>query len=185
MHPIAKILVGKQPRVYGPLLSDAGDDMGLKIYKMITPSDPLTFLADDDKIAIAATIILGRGMAGLEEGERDLSGKTLFLFATKEYFDEQTKATLGSDLAEFFKANRVKLADAFDSFATMTVKERRLLEEAKAHMSAEEFAKFRAKIDDEYRSSLNRWSEYAWDLAKTMRANKEGNNDAVIHDKST
>ena len=53
----------------------------MNIYEFITPSDPITFKADDDKVAFTCALLLGNGKAGCENKATGESLPTMLMFA--------------------------------------------------------------------------------------------------------
>ena len=61
----------------------------MNIYKFITPSDPITFKAENDKIAYACVLFLGNGKAGCENCTSKKSYYEKHIFKNK-IFTSQT-----------------------------------------------------------------------------------------------
>lgn len=157
-----------------PLLTQgrtAGSVQGgkMRLYEMVTPSDSLTFYAEDEKIAIAVTLFIGGGKAGLLRENGEQVRGTLLLFTTGLKAAATIDGLLGMPLGDFIEANRLKIADAMDTFATMDRHQRTMIDEARNYMTPENFRKFRASVDDKARTSLSAWSEYAWKCADRFR----------------
>jgi len=55
----------------------------MNIYEFITPSDPITFKADDDKVAFVCAAILGKGQAGCENKTTGESLPTMLMFSKR------------------------------------------------------------------------------------------------------
>jgi len=57
----------------------------MNIYEFITPSDPITFKADDDKVAFTCALLLGNGKAGCTNLKTGDSIPTMLMFAKDPY----------------------------------------------------------------------------------------------------
>lgn len=136
------------------------------IYKLITPSDPITFLADDPKIAIAASLLLGNGKAGCKN-EKGESLPTMYLFHPDPL--PEIEKDLGCSLDSFLESNRHKLSECFLSFAYGDIEDRRQYDDAiQAITDPLELEKFKAKHEDRNRSSMSQWVKSAWSIGKKL-----------------
>jgi hypothetical protein len=77
----------------------------MNIYEFITPSDPITFKTDSDKIAFVCALILGQGKAGCKKipntNEEEVNLPTLLMFNPDP--EKTISDFLGSDIIECFK----------------------------------------------------------------------------------
>jgi hypothetical protein len=138
------------------------------IYEFITPSDPITFKADDDKIAIAVSLLLGNGKAGCrkEDGE---SLPTMYLFHSDPL--PEIEKSLGESLETFIDSNKDAIATAFDSFAYGSIEDRKQYDDAtEAITDPAKLEEFKSKHEDRHRSSMSQWVQMAWKYGKAMRA---------------
>jgi len=142
------------------------------IYEIINPSDPYTFKADDERIAKAVAIILGEGAYGLKNtgtGD-DLSDSTLLLFRDEKGIHKALEDTFGDGgLENFIKANKVAMADAFNSVLCMNNGDRSRYEDAVASLEPDKRQEYRDKVHDKRRSSMNDIGGLAWNIAKNLR----------------
>lgn len=142
----------------------------MMIYEFITPSDPITFLANDDKIAFACAIILGRGRAGCnrydEEG-KEINLQSMCMFAPDPFY--HINATLKRELNDFIAENKQAIAEAFKTFSYGNITERIAYNEALAAIAdPEKLKEFKAKHEDRNRSSMSQWVKSAWKIADNL-----------------
>ena len=100
----------------------------MNIYEFITPSDPITFKADDDKIACICSLVLGNGKDGCTNIETGESLPTMIVFM-KDGLEKVTEF-LGSDMDTFIAQNKEKISDCFKTFAYGSVAERKTYDDA-------------------------------------------------------
>ena len=138
----------------------------MKTYEFVTPSDPITFKTDDDKIAFMCGLILGGGKAGVNRQDDDgdeINIPTLLIF----HNDPQSVINdyLGMDSKEFVEQNRNKIADCFRSFAYGNFSDRKQFDDAVESITDPvKLQEFKKKHEDRNRSSLSEWVNYAWQL---------------------
>ena len=141
------------------------------IYEFITPSDPITFLSDDDKVAFLCSVVLGNGKAGCKR--IDENGKEIRLPSMLMFDSEPEKAIddfLCEPLGSFFEKNKQKIKDCFDSFAYGTIEDRQKYDDALSAIADPEKQKeFKLKHEDENRSSMSQWVKGAWQSAKNIK----------------
>ena len=140
------------------------------LYEFITPSDPVTFAAPDDKVAFVCALLLGNGKAFCtrEDGE---SVASCILFAPPGTLETRCQEILGMSLDEYLTAHREPLATAFESFAYGDFDSRRQYDAAiKAITEPDKLAEFKAEHEDRKRTSLSKWVKAAWSHAKALRA---------------
>jgi hypothetical protein len=147
----------------------------MNIYEFVTPSDPITFKTDDDKVAYACAVVLGNGKAGChrhdEKGNEVNLNTMLMLCADPE---PVIKEDLGMSLDEFLDKNRLKMAECFLSFAYGSVSDRITYDDAMAAITDEEKRKeFKAKHEDRNRSSMSKWVKYAWQVGENLKKPKK------------
>jgi hypothetical protein len=138
------------------------------IYEFITPSDPITFKTEDDKIAYACSVLLGSGKAGCHNKDTNVNLGTILMFDPDP--DSTIKEFLGMDFEEFIEANKLSMAECFESFAYGRVGERKNYEDALVAITDPEKAKeFKLKHEDRNRSSMSKWVQSAWRIAENLR----------------
>ena len=139
------------------------------IYEFVTPSDPITFECDNDKIAFTCAVIIGSGKAGCHRYEKgkDISIPSLMLFDKEP---EKTIAEyLGCDISKFTDDNHEKIASGMKSFAYGSIEERVQYDEAiEAITDPDKLEKFKASHEDRNRTSLSKWVAYAWQMGEGM-----------------
>lgn len=136
--------------------------MKMSIYEFITPSDPITFKADDDKIAFTCALLLGNGKAGCENKTTGESLPTMLMFAKDP--DKNIQDFIGGDFREFLEANKQKIAECFKSFAYGSISDRQTFDDAcDAITDPEKLKEFKSKHEDKNRSSLSQWVKAAWE----------------------
>lgn len=85
----------------------------MNIYEFITPSDPITFKADDDKVAFTCALLLGNGKAGCENKATE-SLPTMLMFAKDP--DKDIQDFIGGDFKRFLKPINQRLQSASSLF---------------------------------------------------------------------
>lgn len=141
------------------------------IYEFITPSDPITFIANDDKVAFAVGLIAGGGNAGVERVKDYKSLDTLLMFADENQFKEIVKKNLGVDTLNLFvEDNKKSIIDALDSFMYGGASERNTYDDAiSAITDPVKLKAFKASHEDRQRSSCSELVKYAWQCAENLR----------------
>lgn len=139
------------------------------IYEFITPSDPITFTAEDPRIAFVCGLVLGNAKAGVRS-EKDESLPTLWLFSSKEDTEAGIIDFLGCPLREFVTGREEEIAACFDTFAYGSIADRRDHDAAlRAITDPAKLAEFRAHHEDQRRTSMSRWVQHAWNYARSFR----------------
>ena len=139
----------------------------MNIYEFITPSDPITFKADDDKVAFTCALLLGNGKAGCENKATGKSLPTMLMFAKDP--DKDIQDFIGGDFKEFLEANKPKIAECFKSFAYGSVSDRQTFDDAcDAITDPEKLKEFKEKHEDKNRSSMSQWVKGAWQYGERM-----------------
>ena len=139
----------------------------MNIYEFITPSDPITFKADDDKVAFTCALLLGNGKAGCTNLKTGDSIPTMLMFAKDPEKDIQD--FIGGDFKEFFEGNKPKISECFKSFAYGSFSDRQSFVDAcDAITDPEKLKEFKAKHEDKNRSSMSQWVKHAWRLGENI-----------------
>jgi len=142
----------------------------MNIYEFITPSDPITFKADDDKVAFTCALILGNGKAGCKNLQTNTSLPTI-LFLSKEP-EKEIADFIGGGMGEFIEANRPKISECLLSFAYGGQDERREFDAAcESITDPKELKEFKAK-NENTRSSMSRWVNSAWEFGESILKKK-------------
>lgn len=142
----------------------------MNLYEFVTPSDAITFKAVDDQVAFWVALYLGNGKAGLNAFNEDLTERTVhstfiaFTSNAKKYWEDY----LGSSLDEFLEQNHKPIGEALSSFAYTTVEGREAYDNQLNSIAPEKVAEFKAKHEDEKRSSMSEWVSYAWSLSEAI-----------------
>lgn len=134
----------------------------LMICEIINPSDPYTLECSDFLIAAVAVAVLGRGQWGLD-GPDDQS--TPVLFGWDDWFAKQGV----DDLNEYLTANSLAVAAVLDSVRIGSTSTRRAERIAVEYMTPQDAKKYRDRIHDDQRTSMNNIGAAAWSLAERMR----------------
>lgn len=148
--------------------NDSGEKAN-ELYEIINPSDPYTFRAIDDKVALAVCLLAGRGKTpGKRVGDgEDIGG--LLMFMSDEESEKFFKDTFG-DFGEWLKENNAEVVKALESVLCMPAGERYSYERAIELMPDDETRKkYRDEIHDRLRTSLNDFGSYCWSLAESFR----------------
>jgi hypothetical protein len=136
------------------------------IYEFITPSDPITFIANDDKVACVCSVLLGEGKAGCnrEDGENIPS---LWLFHPDPI--PEIEKYLECSFGDFIKENKQAISECFKSFSYGHFNDRKQYDAAiEAITDPDKLAKFKNTHEDSNRSSMSKWVAYAWQMGKQM-----------------
>lgn len=141
----------------------------MNIYELITPSDPITFKAKDDKIAYACAILLGGGQAGCENKTTGENLQTLIMFAPEPV--EIVQEYIGSTISDFLDDNKAEIKECFESFAYGSVSDRETYDSAiESITDKKKLEAFKKKHEDKNRSSMSQWVKSAWEIAENMSA---------------
>jgi hypothetical protein len=135
------------------------------ILELVNPSDKITFVGDDPKVAGVAILLLGNGWYGLtgENGERFIP---LMIFGSHEpWLKEQGIA----DINRWIMDNALALAEFLETVAYGSVRDRRGFDEAVKRMTPEKAAEHRAWWNDRCRSSMTDIGGGALKLAAQLR----------------
>jgi len=139
------------------------------IYEFITPSDAITFIADNDKIAFIVCLLIGEGKAGChrEDGE---SLNTMTAFTPESGRKEIYEQYCGTeDVNACFEENIQEVALSLLSFAYGNINDRKQYDDAiLAITDPEKLKKFKEKHEDRQRTSLSRWVKYAWNTGNRL-----------------
>ena len=139
----------------------------MNIYEFVTPSDPITFKADNDKIAFVCALILGNGKTGCIKvpngNEEEVNLRTILMF------DPDPEKTildfLGSDIPTFANRNKPKIKECFNSFCYGSVSDRKIYDSTlEAITDPQKLKDFKDKNENE-RTSMSDWVKGAWKLA--------------------
>jgi len=133
-------------------------------YELITPSDPITFKAESDKIAFFCALVLGSGKAGMKR-EDGAKCESPMVFLSSDPMPG-IEALLGCDFQEFGDNNVQEIAACFRSFAYGSFSDRANYDAAiEAITYPEKLAAFKEKHEDQNRSSMSQWVAGAWSYA--------------------
>lgn len=147
------------------------------LWEVINPSDAVTFRADDPKIAVGVTLLVGEGSYGLEdETGKDyphhvpLRDEGADGEATQPYFPSLDA------MFKYLKDHPTETIDALESFAVVGKDERIDYEKAlDAITDPAKLKKYKADFDDRHRTSLNNICGYAHSCVKAFKKLTEGN----------
>jgi hypothetical protein len=139
----------------------------MNIYEFITPSDTITFKADDDKVAFMCALLLGNGKAGCTNLKTGDSIPTMLMFAQDP--EKEIQEFIGGSPKEFLEANKPKMAECFKSFSYGSASDRKTFDDAcDAITDPEKLKEFKAKHEDKNRSSMSQWVKAAWERGERM-----------------
>jgi len=140
------------------------------LYEIGNPSDCVTFEAHDDKIAAAVVLLLGSGQYFLNREDDSRVDVPVLLFVRDEKAaDEMLNEYFGGDYGAYVSGNKPAIAEALESCLCMSFSSRKTVAMAGEHMSADEFVKYKAKVNEERRSSMNNICGRAYHYAKQLR----------------
>lgn len=134
------------------------------IYEFITPSDPITFKAQSDKIAFFVALIVGNAKAGIERADgKEVELSSMFFIHPDPI--PVIEGYLGCSISEFGDTNATEVGEALKSFCYGEIRERQAFDDAcDAITDPEKLQEFKAKHEDKNRTSLSEWVAYAWRL---------------------
>ena len=140
-------------------------------YNFITPSDPITFKTDDDKVAMAACLIIGQGQAGALRLD-EVSGIEIKI-PSLTIFDKDASKTienyLGIDLGKYLEQNEPKIAECLASFAYTTMEDRAKFDKEFSKITdPKKKNEFLIKHDKKKRTSVSQWCNTAWSYARAI-----------------
>lgn len=133
-------------------------------YELINPSDPITFKADDDRIAFFCALLLGNGKAGMrrEDGEKYESPLVFLSSDPMPGID----AFLGCPLADFDADNLPEIVACFRSFAYGGFSERKRYDATISNIENTKILDaFKKEHENKNRTSLSEWVKAAWRYA--------------------
>lgn len=136
-------------------------------YELINPSDPYTFIAENNEVATLTVFSLG-----IAYGAQNQEGETVtpvFLFSSRDNAANWYKDTFKRTTDEGLEANLNAVADALDSMMLGNFEDRKRYQTALEYIDDEEKReKFKAEWQDA-RSSMNDIGTYAHNLAKKLK----------------
>lgn len=139
------------------------------IYEFITPSDPITFKSDSDKVAYFCALVLGNAKAGCTNTDTGESLGTLMIFCPDAL--EQAEKFLDSTIDDFSSSNPEEIIKAFRSFSYGSVQDRITYDSAiEAITDSEKLEEFKKSHEDKNRTSLSKWVQSAWDYADALES---------------
>lgn len=138
------------------------------IYEFITPSDPITFVSENDKIAFFCSLILGKGKAGMrKENDEEIEMSPMFLFHPDPL--PIIENYLGCGIDEFGDQNSEAVSSCFLSFAYGSIEDRKIFDDAiSAITDTEKLKDFKSKHEDRNRTSLSQWVKAAWQYGESF-----------------
>jgi hypothetical protein len=147
----------------------------MNTYEFITPSDPITFQAENNQVAFAVAMAVGGGKAFcnlLDADGNTVKGAgempcTAVMFSPNA--GQEAQAVLGLPLADFIQANRPAVTAALRSFCYGNWASRTLYDLAVAEITdLEKLREFKKQHDLNLRTSMSQWVNYAWQLADEL-----------------
>lgn len=138
------------------------------LYDLVNPSDAVTFVAPDLKIAACVTILLGGGQYGADPIEEGAESVPIMIFGNgdawwTEHFDEPRDGVV--------ERHADAIAEALRTVCYGGSKTRALFDSALAAIDdPEKKAAFVAEWNDRHRTSLNNIMGRAQDLAARVEA---------------
>jgi hypothetical protein len=140
----------------------------MNIYELITPSDPITFKAINDKVAFICALLLGNGKAGCKNALTGENIPTMLAFSSDP--EKEMISFIGGDVSEFIESNKKDISKCFLSFAYGSVSDRQTYDSAiEAITEPEKLKEFKEKHEDQNRSSLSKWVQHAWNYGEKFK----------------
>ena len=136
------------------------------IYEFITPSDPITFKAESDKVAFFCALALGKGKAGMKRQDGAECESPMVFLQSDPMPD--IEAYLESTIAEFGDKNAADVAACFDSFAYGSFSSRAAHDaKVESFTTPEKLAEYLTEHENT-RSSMSQWVRSAWRYAESF-----------------
>ena len=143
----------------------------MEVYELLTPNEQITFIAKDDKVAMACCLVLGGGQCGCQK--IDEKGKVITipsLTVFNKNASEDIEKFLGETLAKYFEKNEQDMADCFFTFAYSTVMNRHLFDIGlKNCINEKAELDYRTKHEAKKRKSVAKWVSTAWSYGNALR----------------
>lgn len=138
-------------------------------YEFVTPSDPITFKASNDRIAFVVSLVLGNGKAGCSRilDQKQINVPSLFLFVSDP--EAVIQEYLGEALDKFIEKNKQEIADSFCSFAYTSLDGRDQFDQTLDMIPCEKKQEFLDMHEDTKRSSTSRWVKHAWKTGNGLK----------------
>jgi hypothetical protein len=132
-------------------------------YEFITPSDPITFNAENDKIAFICAFLLANGKAECKRMENDKEVIIPSMLLISETPNKDINDYLGMEMKTFIDANKRIIRACFESFAYTDIKGRIAYDNVyKALKNPSELKDFKERHEYNNRTSSSEWVKYAW-----------------------
>lgn len=141
------------------------------IYEVSNPSDRVTIEADDDKVAIAAVLLVGQGQMGLDREDGQDTFPVLLLASEKQVNDVLTEKGFADGVEgykRFLEQNMEPVAACLASAAVCSIKERKGVLKVIAG-SGRDPAEALAEWNETQRTSLNDICGVAHSYAQALR----------------
>lgn len=142
----------------------------MNLYELVTPSDPITFKAIDDKVAFLCAVLLGNGKAGCH---RYVDGNEINIPSMVQFSPDPQKDIkdfLGCELDEYFDNHKFQIKECFLSFAYGDISDRQNYDDAiLAITDPEKLKEFQKRHEDRNRTSMSKWVKFAWDLGNKIK----------------
>lgn len=136
------------------------------IYDFITPSDAITFVANDEKIAYMAAILLGNGKAGCHD-ETGKNLATMFLFHSNPV--PVIEKELGDTMENYIDNHLQDLGECLLSFAYVRFEDREKYDrKITSFTDPDKLKEFKYKHEDKNRTSMSQWVKSAWNIGNGM-----------------
>lgn len=149
------------------------------IFEVVNPSDACTLRAEDSKVAIAVTIMLGGGSYPLKDEMGDTYDVLLGFIRDENELDAAVHSLFdGKDFNAFVLDNCGAIIECLESVICLGIKERFLYDTAIGFMDEKGKLEFREIINEKFRTSMNDISATAWECAESLRGGK-GNDVSV------
>lgn len=136
------------------------------VYELVTPSDPITFLAPDDKIALVCAVLLGNGNAGCTR-EDGVDVQSMWMFHPNPM--PEIEKILGEPMGDFIENQRKSIAECFQSFAYGSFSDRKQYDAAiSAITDPGKLKQFKETHEDTQRTSMSKWVKAAWEMGENI-----------------
>lgn len=143
------------------------------IYEFINMSDKITFIAPNDAIAWATTVLFSQGKAGCHrEDGTNLNSILVFHSDPEKVFLEMCQEILGDTMENYISKteNEQEIANALLSFAYTSISERSIYDKTiELLQDPEEIEQFKKEHEESKRTSMSQWVLGAWQYGKQLQ----------------
>lgn len=148
-------------------------DNSYVLYELINPSDPYTYYAKNDKVAVFVAIYLGEGMYGAKNLKtKEVVGGFLIGVKNEDLKDEIIRL-FKVPMTDFMMENKKEISIAFSTLLVGDDEDRKTLKNNLKNIDEDKIEFFIDKYKEEKQSSLNDIQKYAEQSKKKFEEKDE------------